>query len=59
MAFAAVFSMPAAGIWSAVQMNPVESAGRWAPHVDLLSHAAETGLLQAAGTSAVQAIRAA
>jgi 2-keto-3-deoxy-L-rhamnonate aldolase RhmA len=49
----------AAGVWSAVQMNTVDSAVRWAPHVDLLSHAAETGLLQAAGTSAVSAIRAA
>ena len=49
----------AAGAWSAVQMNTVESAVRWAPHVDLLSHAAETGLLQAAGTAAVSAIRAA
>jgi len=49
----------AAGVWSAVQMNTVDSAVRWAPHVDLLSHAAETGLLQAAGTSDVSAIRAA
>jgi len=49
----------AAWKWSAVQMNTVESAVRWAPHVDLLSHAAEVGLLQAAGTSAVGAIRSA
>jgi 2-dehydro-3-deoxyglucarate aldolase/4-hydroxy-2-oxoheptanedioate aldolase len=47
----------AAGKWSAVQMNTVESAVRWAPQVDLLSHAAEVGLLQAAGTAAVGAIR--
>ena len=49
----------AAGIWSAVQMNTVESAARWAPHVDLTSHSAEIGLLQAAGTAAVAAIRSA
>jgi 2-keto-3-deoxy-L-rhamnonate aldolase RhmA len=49
----------AAGIWSAVQMNTVEGAARWAPHVDLVSHSAEIGMLQAAGTAAVTAIRAA
>jgi 2-keto-3-deoxy-L-rhamnonate aldolase RhmA len=46
-----------AGKWSAVQMNTVESAERWAPHVDMLSHSAEVGLLQAAGRAAVSAIR--
>ncbi len=49
----------AAGIWSAVQMNTVDGAARWAPHVDLVSHSAEIGMLQAAGTAAVTAIRAA
>ncbi len=49
----------AAGIWSAVQMNTVEGAVRWAPHVDLVSHSAEIGMLQAAATSAVAAVRAA
>ena len=49
----------AAGCWSAVQMNTVDSAARWAPHVDLISHSAEIGMLQAAGTAAVSAIRAA
>ena len=47
----------AAGKWSAVQMNTVEQAARWAPRVDIMSHAAETGLLQAAGAAAVRAIR--
>jgi 4-hydroxy-2-oxoheptanedioate aldolase len=49
----------AAGKWSAVQMNTVDGAARWAPHVDLLSHSAEIGMLQAAGTAAVSAIRTA
>jgi 2-keto-3-deoxy-L-rhamnonate aldolase RhmA len=49
----------AAGIWSAVQMNTVEGAVRWAPRVDLLSHSAEIAMLQAAGTAAVSAIRGA
>ena len=49
----------AAGCWSAVQMNTVHGAARWAPHVDLISHSAEIGMLQAAGTAAVSAIRAA
>jgi 2-dehydro-3-deoxyglucarate aldolase/4-hydroxy-2-oxoheptanedioate aldolase len=49
----------AAGKWSAVQMNTVDGAARWAPHVDLVSHSAEIGMLQAAGTAAVTAIRAA
>jgi hypothetical protein len=40
-------------------MNTVDSAVRWAPHVDLLSHSAEIGMLQAAGTAAVAAIRGA
>lgn len=47
----------AAGIWSAVQMNTVDGAVRWAPHVDIVSHSAEIGMLQAAGTAAVGAIR--
>ena len=40
-------------------MNTVDGAARWAPHVDLVSHSAEVGMLQAAGTAAVTAIRAA
>jgi 4-hydroxy-2-oxoheptanedioate aldolase len=47
------------GKWSAVQMNTVESAVQWAPKVDMLSHSAEVGLLQAAGSAAVKAIRTA
>jgi 2-keto-3-deoxy-L-rhamnonate aldolase RhmA len=49
----------AAGKWSALQMNTVDSAVRWAPKVDLMSHSAEVGLLQAAGSAAVKAVRAA
>jgi 2-keto-3-deoxy-L-rhamnonate aldolase RhmA len=49
----------AAGKWSALQMNTVDSAVRWAPKVDLMSHSAEVGLLQAAGLAAADAVRAA
>jgi 2-keto-3-deoxy-L-rhamnonate aldolase RhmA len=49
----------AAGKWSALQMNTVDSAVRWAPKVDLMSHSAEVGLLQAAGLAAVKAVRGA
>ena len=47
------------GRWSALQMNTVESAVRWAPRVDIMSHSAEIGLLQTAATVAVAAVRSA
>jgi 2-keto-3-deoxy-L-rhamnonate aldolase RhmA len=49
----------ATGRWSALQMNTVESAVRWAPRVDIMSHSAEIGMLQAAASAAVAAVRGA
>ncbi len=47
----------AAGIWSAVQMNTVELAARFAPAVDLLSYSADASLLALAGAQGVAAVR--
>lgn len=47
----------AAGVRSAVQMNDVGLAARWASRVDIISHSADAGFLQAAAAAAVAAIR--